>query len=366
MYADLPYTGHLPEWGGPEAGGALARSSMCGLAFQDLLVTHRTTVRHALTLDDAQWAAKRSAVLCHGSQLARWPPTTAASSPAPAPARGNDLVPRSAGHRAGGPGSREGPGMLTAGTASPAPSSSPPGAWSGIPQRPCRGQHRPQPARGRTPRLLGPNGAGKTTTLLMCLGAVEPDAGSVEILGHRLPRRRAEAMQGVGFVAGYLPLPDRIRVREYLRLYADLYGLRDPAPPSKQPSPVSASSTWRWPSVPNSPAARGLWWASPKPHCTAPPDDPRRAHRLPGPGHRPACTYRTARPLRGAGHRPPGHQPRHGRGGAAVRTRRLPAQWAHRRRRNPGKVAEHFGRQDLEGVFLHLAEERDRERAAAS
>ncbi|MFJ6694710.1 ABC transporter ATP-binding protein [Streptomyces sp. NPDC091272] len=76
--------------------------------------------------------------------------------------------------------------------------------------------------------LLGPNGAGKTTTLLMCLGAVEPDAGSVEILGHRLPDDRARAMQGVGFVAGYLPLPDRVRVVEYLRLYADLYGLRDP------------------------------------------------------------------------------------------------------------------------------------------
>ncbi|MEV4613711.1 ABC transporter ATP-binding protein [Kitasatospora sp. NPDC049258] len=78
--------------------------------------------------------------------------------------------------------------------------------------------------------LLGPNGAGKTTTLLMCLGAVEPDGGTVEILGHRLPAARPAAMDAVGFVAGYLPLPDRLRVREYLRLYADLYGLRHPGP----------------------------------------------------------------------------------------------------------------------------------------
>ncbi|MET9290898.1 ABC transporter ATP-binding protein [Streptomyces sp. NPDC003077] len=76
--------------------------------------------------------------------------------------------------------------------------------------------------------LLGPNGAGKTTTLLMCLGAVEPDAGEVTVLGHRLPAARSAAMRGVGFVAGYLPLPDRLKVREYLRLYADLYGLRAP------------------------------------------------------------------------------------------------------------------------------------------
>ena len=40
-------------------------------------------------------------------------------------------------------------------------------------------------APGERVALLGPNGAGKTTTLLMCLGAVTPDAGTVEILGHR-------------------------------------------------------------------------------------------------------------------------------------------------------------------------------------
>ncbi|MEU0126643.1 MULTISPECIES: PIG-L family deacetylase [unclassified Streptomyces] len=70
VYADLPYTGHLPEWGEPEASDALTRSPRCGLAYQELLTSYRTTVRHAVTLDDRQWAAKRAAVLCHGSQLA--------------------------------------------------------------------------------------------------------------------------------------------------------------------------------------------------------------------------------------------------------------------------------------------------------
>ena len=73
--------------------------------------------------------------------------------------------------------------------------------------------------------LLGPNGAGKTTTLLMLLGAVTPDAGSIEILGHELPRGRSAAMEGVGFVAGYLPLPDRLRVREALSIFAGFYGM---------------------------------------------------------------------------------------------------------------------------------------------
>jgi ABC-2 type transport system ATP-binding protein len=83
-------------------------------------------------------------------------------------------------------------------------------------------------APGERVALLGPNGAGKTTTLLMCLGAVTPDAGTVEILGFRLPRQRSRAMQKVGFGAGYLPLPDRMRVVEYLRMAARLAGLRRP------------------------------------------------------------------------------------------------------------------------------------------
>ena len=81
---------------------------------------------------------------------------------------------------------------------------------------------------GERVALLGPNGAGKTTTLLMCLGVVLPDAGWVEILGLRMPKKRSSAMEQVGFAAGYLPLPDRLRVGEYLRLYGDLYTLADP------------------------------------------------------------------------------------------------------------------------------------------
>src|SRR5437762_5059385 len=68
--------------------------------------------------------------------------------------------------------------------------------------------------------LLGPNGAGKTTTLLMLLGAILPDSGTVEIAGFRLPRRRSQAMEHVGFAAGYLPMPDRLKVREALAMFA--------------------------------------------------------------------------------------------------------------------------------------------------
>src|SRR6202795_4961545 len=78
--------------------------------------------------------------------------------------------------------------------------------------------------------LLGPNGAGKTTTLLMVLGGITPDAGSIEVCGLRMDRDRSRAVSQIGFAAGYLPLAERLRVREYLQLYGRLYGIADPNP----------------------------------------------------------------------------------------------------------------------------------------
>ncbi|MCU1462418.1 MAG: ABC-type multidrug transport system, ATPase component [Acidimicrobiales bacterium] len=83
---------------------------------------------------------------------------------------------------------------------------------------------------GDTTGLLGPNGAGKTTTLLMLLGAITPDAGSIEVCGHRLPQGRSRAMEHIGFAAGYLPLPERMRVNELLTMFAQLYGIAKPKP----------------------------------------------------------------------------------------------------------------------------------------
>ena len=83
---------------------------------------------------------------------------------------------------------------------------------------------------GERVALLGPNGAGKTTTLFMLLGVLAPDSGTIDIVGKRLPKGRSQAMREVGFSAGYMPLAERLRVREFLTMYGQLYGVDDPGP----------------------------------------------------------------------------------------------------------------------------------------
>ncbi len=83
---------------------------------------------------------------------------------------------------------------------------------------------------GERVALLGPNGAGKTTTLLMVLGAISPDAGEVEVCGVSQRRSRSAAAEHIGFAAGYLPLAGELRVHEYLTMYGRIYGIPDPGP----------------------------------------------------------------------------------------------------------------------------------------
>jgi len=80
---------------------------------------------------------------------------------------------------------------------------------------------------GTTTALLGGNGAGKTTTLSMLLGVLTPSSGEISVLGHDMRTSRHRVLPRMNFTSPYVDLPKRLTVRENLRVFADLYGMRN-------------------------------------------------------------------------------------------------------------------------------------------
>lgn len=72
--------------------------------------------------------------------------------------------------------------------------------------------------------LLGPNGAGKSTMLRMLSGLAAPSEGTVRILGGD-PRADIDLRRRIGLVPQQEPLFEHLRVREFVRLAADLLGV---------------------------------------------------------------------------------------------------------------------------------------------
>jgi ABC-2 type transport system ATP-binding protein len=77
---------------------------------------------------------------------------------------------------------------------------------------------------GEVLALLGPNGAGKTTAVSLLLGLAQPDCGEARLFGS--PPRDLPARRCVGAMLQDAGLPETLRVRELLALFASHY----PAP----------------------------------------------------------------------------------------------------------------------------------------
>jgi lipooligosaccharide transport system ATP-binding protein len=80
-------------------------------------------------------------------------------------------------------------------------------------------------ARGECYGLLGPNGAGKTTTLRACLGLVEPDGGTISLLGLPVPKSAREARIRLGVVSQADNLDPDFTVVENLMVYGRYFGI---------------------------------------------------------------------------------------------------------------------------------------------
>src|SRR3954470_13125115 len=73
--------------------------------------------------------------------------------------------------------------------------------------------------------FLGPNGAGKSTTIRMLTGLIPADAGTIEILGFKLPEQDLEVKRRIGLVPDESLLFDRLTGLEYLEFVGRMYGL---------------------------------------------------------------------------------------------------------------------------------------------
>jgi ABC-2 type transport system ATP-binding protein len=70
--------------------------------------------------------------------------------------------------------------------------------------------------RGEIIGFLGPNGAGKSTTMRILTGYLPATSGSVSICGYPVATETDEVKRRVGYMPENNPLPDDMRVSEYL------------------------------------------------------------------------------------------------------------------------------------------------------
>ena len=80
--------------------------------------------------------------------------------------------------------------------------------------------------KGEIVGFLGPNGAGKSTTLKILSGLIAADSGEAKVCGVDLAEEGGEVRHHIGFLSENNPLPEELRVVEYLSFRANLKGLR--------------------------------------------------------------------------------------------------------------------------------------------
>src|SRR5262249_31059482 len=75
--------------------------------------------------------------------------------------------------------------------------------------------------------FIGPNGSGKTTTLRMIMRILHPDSGAIRVLGES---SLGAATDRVGYLPEERGLYKQMKVRDVLRFYAELKGVRHGKP----------------------------------------------------------------------------------------------------------------------------------------
>lgn len=87
-------------------------------------------------------------------------------------------------------------------------------------------------AAGEIVGLLGPNGAGKSTTIRMLTGQLQPQSGSITILGQPMPGARESIQARMGVCFEEKNVYDAMSAAENLKFFASLFRIKpfDPMP----------------------------------------------------------------------------------------------------------------------------------------
>jgi ABC-2 type transport system ATP-binding protein len=79
--------------------------------------------------------------------------------------------------------------------------------------------------RARIFGFLGPNGSGKSTTIRMLCGLLLPSAGTVDVLGCRMPQDAEQLRRKLGYMTQRFSLWDDLTVLENLEFMGQVFGL---------------------------------------------------------------------------------------------------------------------------------------------
>ena len=77
--------------------------------------------------------------------------------------------------------------------------------------------------------FLGPNGAGKTTTVRMLTSLIGPTSGAATVAGFPIGQRNTDIRRNVGVLTETPGMYDNLSAEYNLRIFADLYEVRDAA-----------------------------------------------------------------------------------------------------------------------------------------
>jgi ABC-2 type transport system ATP-binding protein len=75
--------------------------------------------------------------------------------------------------------------------------------------------------------FLGANGAGKTTAMKMLIGISKPTSGKGWVAGYNIETQAEQVKKSIGYMSQKFSLYDDLKVRENIRLYAGIYGMKE-------------------------------------------------------------------------------------------------------------------------------------------